>query len=75
MSSQILIALYTVIQHVVCSVTTCSEPTCADLGLETLKCNIYFCKLMWYHKVVLMSGWRLSYCCRGGIVWNAKLEM
>ena len=35
-----------------CSVTTCNEPVCADLGLESLKCRRDSHKLNWYRKIV-----------------------
>ena len=44
-----------------CSVTTCDEPVCADLGLETLKYRRDFCKLKWYHKVKHTNGERLPF--------------
>ena len=44
-----------------CSVTTCDEPVCAGLGLETLKQRRDLRKLKLYHKVKHMNDERLPF--------------
>ena len=44
-----------------CSMTTCDKPVLSELGLETLKYRIDFCKLKWYYKIKHMNDERLSF--------------
>ena len=44
-----------------CSVTTCNEPVCADLGLEGLKCRRDFHRLK-------IKGYQVSYYQISGIM-------
>ena len=44
-----------------CCTTTCDEPVCAELGLETLKCRSDFCKVKWYHKIMCMIDKRFPF--------------
>ena len=44
-----------------CSVATCDESVCADLGLDTLKYRRDFRKLKWHCKVKCMNDERLPF--------------